>query len=154
MLPPTCVFTSLVVGALEGGGADVLGAVTAPGVYAYVEAVLGAWDQRPLFKSHVSKLVALRECTPPIERSILRKLPVLFPLPAEDRPLDPSFEPSSESADPSNTRIFQELQKLNRLHLVVPCDTQHMYEAAMQSKACRLTASGQYYWRLAKNNRI
>lgn len=148
------VFTSLVVGALEGGAADVLGAVTAPGVYAYVEAALGAWDQRPLFKSHVSTLVALRECTPPIERSILRKLPVLFPLPAEDRPLDPSFEPSSETADYTNTLIFQELQKLSRLHLVVPCDTQHMYEAAMESKACRLTPSGQYYWRLAKNNRI
>lgn len=49
------LFTSLVVDALGGGAADVLGAVTAPSVYAYVEAALGAWDQRPLFKSHVSR---------------------------------------------------------------------------------------------------
>ncbi|MCH7862471.1 MAG: hypothetical protein IH998_12455, partial [Proteobacteria bacterium] len=49
------LFTSLLVDALGGGAADVLGAVTVPSVYAYVEAALGAWDQRPLFKSHVSR---------------------------------------------------------------------------------------------------
>jgi hypothetical protein len=29
-----------------------------------------------------------------------------------------------------------------------------MYDAAMQSTACRLTPSGRYYWRLAKDGRI
>src|SRR2546428_12846457 len=62
------LFTSLVVDALEGGAADILGAVSAPGIYAYVEAALGAWDQRPLFKSHVTRVLALRRCTPPLEK--------------------------------------------------------------------------------------
>lgn len=148
------VFTSLVVDALEGGAADVLGNVTVPGVYAYVEAALGAWDQRPLFKSHVSQLVPLRCCTSPVERALLRTLPALFPLPAEDRPLDPSYEPTSPNADSANVAVFRDLQTLNRIHLVTPVGAPHMYEAAMQSKGCRLTHSGRYYWRLAHDGRI
>jgi Caspase domain len=148
------VFTSLVVDALEGGAANILGAVSAPAIYAYVEAALGAWDQRPLFKAHVSSVLELRCCTPPIDRALLRRLPTLFPLPAEDLPLDPSYERSSQIAAPLNTERFDDLQALNRVHLVVPVNTQHMYEAAMQSRACRLTPSGRYYWRLARDGRI
>lgn len=148
------LFTSLVVDALAGGAADILGEVTAPAVYAYVEAALGAWDQRPLFKAHVSKVVELRRCQPAIDRAVLRDLPKYFPLPAEDFPLDPSYEPQSGMADRAKVEIFENLQRLSRIHLVVPIGVKHMYDAAMQSKACRLTASGQYYWRLAANNRI
>src|SRR2546426_671153 len=75
------IFTSLVVDALEGGAADLLGFVTAPSIYAHVEAALGAWDQRPLFKSHLSKVVPLRKCSPAVDMSLLRELPILFPVP-------------------------------------------------------------------------
>jgi len=148
------LFTLLVVDALGGGAADVLGAVTTPSVYAYVEAALGAWDQRPLFKSHVSRLVPLRLCAPPVDRATLRRLPTLFPLPAEALPLDPGYEPTSATPDPAKTAVFKDLQALSRVHLVEPCDAPHMYDAAMHSNACRLTPSGLYYWRLATNNRI
>jgi Caspase domain len=148
------VFTSLVVDALEGGAANLLGAVSAPAIYAFVEAALGAWDQRPLFKAHVSSVLELRCCTPPIDRALLRRLPVLFPLPAEDFPLDPSYEPTSPTSSPGNTAMFGDLQALSRVHLVLPVGTQHMYDAAQQSKACRLTPSGRYYWRLARDKRI
>ena len=148
------VFTSLVVDALEGGAANLLGAVSAPAIYAYVEAALGAWDQRPLFKSHVSSVLELRCCKPPIDRSVLRKLPTLFPLPAEELPLDPSYEHTSATADAANVARMCELQALARLHLVVPVNATHMYDAAMQSAACQLTPSGRYYWRLAKDSRI
>jgi hypothetical protein len=148
------VFTSLVVDALDGGAANLLGAVSAPAIYAYVEAALGAWDQRPLFKSHVSSVLELRCCKPPIERGVLRRLPTLFPLPAEELPLDPSYEPTSATADTAKVARMRELQALARLHLVVPVNAPHMYDAAMQSAACQLTPSGRYYWRLAKDNRI
>ena len=148
------VFTSLVVDALEGGAADLLGAVSAPAIYAFVEAALGAWDQRPLFKAHVSSVAELRRTTPPVSRDLLQKLPILFPLPAEDHPLDPSYESKSANPDPENVARFLELQALNRVHLVVPVEAIHMYDAAIELKACRLTASGRYYWRLAKSNLI
>jgi hypothetical protein len=51
-------------------------------------------------------------------------------------------------------RVFEDLQKLNRVHLVVPTDRAHMYDAAMDSRTCRLTPSGRYYWRLASDGRI
>jgi hypothetical protein len=148
------VFTSLVVDALEGGAANLLGAVSAPAIYAYVEAALGAWDQRPLFKTHVSSVLELRCCAPPIERTLLRRLPAFFPLPAEDHPLDPSYEESAPGAIAANCERFKDLQALTRVHLVVPVGAQHMYDAAMQSKGCRLTPSGRYYWRLARDGRI
>lgn len=148
------LFSSLVADALEGGAADILGDVTAPAIYAFVEGALGAWDQRPLFKSHVSRALPIRRCKPAVELAILRDLPTLFPVPAEDLPLSPEFETTCEKKDEAKTKIFCKLQALSRVHLVVPVDAQHMYDAAMQSKACRLTAAGRYYWRLAKNNRV
>jgi hypothetical protein len=66
-----------VVDALEGGAANLLGSVSAPAIYAYVKAALGAWDQRPLFKADVSNVVELRCSTPPIERALLRPGPGL-----------------------------------------------------------------------------
>lgn len=148
------LFTSLVLDALEGGAADLLGHVTIPAIYAKVEAALGAWDQRPLLKSHVSKVIAIRECEPPISIAILRELPALFPLPAEDFALSPDYEHTYEGKDEGKVLVFDKLQKLNRVHLVVPIQANHMYGAAMQSHGCRLTAAGRYYWRLAKNERL
>ena len=148
------LFTSLVSDALASGAADILGEVTAPSVYSYVEAALGAWYQRPLFKAHLAQLTPLRRCAPPIERAVLRKLPALFPLPAEELQLDPSYERTSSSANTDCVSIFSDLQQLNRVHLVIPCGCAHMYDAALQSKSCQLTHSGRYYWRLAENARI
>jgi len=148
------LFTSLVADALAGGAADLLGEIAVPAIYSLAETALGAWDQRPLFKSHVSKLIPLRKCTPPIDIAILRELPTLFPVPAEDLPLSPECETSCEKKDDAKNKIFCKLQDLNRVHLVVPVGAAHMYDAAMQSKACRLTAAGRYYWRLAKDGRI
>lgn len=42
------------------------------------------------------------------------------------------------------------LQRLERVGLVEPVDTAHMYYAAMESKSCRLTALGKYYLLLAQ----
>ncbi len=148
------VFSSLVGDALEGAAADLLGEVTAPAIYGFVEGALGAWDQRPLFKSHVSKLISLRRCKPPIDVEILRQLPNLFPVPAEDMALSPEYEKSSPERDEARVAVLLKLQALNRVHLVVPVGVHHMYDAAVQSKACRLTAAGRYYWRLARANRI
>lgn len=148
------LFSSLVGDALEGGAADLVGDVTAPAIYAFVEAALGAWDQRPLFKSHVSKVVPLRTCTAPIDIAVLRELPMLFPVPAEDLPLSPECEANHSKMNYDRHKVFCKLQALNRVHLVVPVGADHMYHAAMESKACRLTAAGRYYWRLARDNRI
>jgi hypothetical protein len=148
------VFTTLLNGALDGGAADVLGHVTLAGVYAYLDESLGAWDQRPLFKSHVSRLLSLRECAPAVARETLRKLPDWFDTPDAEYPLDPSYEPEEEPKGHPNETIFKELQACRGAKLIEPVGADHMYFAAIENKSCRLTQLGRRYRRLATEKRI
>jgi len=148
------VFTSLLVEALEGGAASLLGEVSAASVYAYIDSALGAWDQRPLFKANVSRFEMLRRTEPRIEPALVRKLTEYFPLPAEPLPLSPAYEPEVEPHDEDLERVFSELQGLRDAGLVEPVGAPHMYHAAVQSKACGLTTLGRYYWRLVNDGKI
>lgn len=148
------VFTALFVDALEGAAANLVGEITPGSAYAHIDQSLGSWDQRPVFKTNVQAFASLREVDPPIERKDLRQLGKLFPNPDFDFPLDPSFEPAGGKPKIKNTSRFALLQKFNRVHLVVPVEAPHMFYAAMWSKACRLTALGQHYWRLVEKGRI
>lgn len=148
------VFTSLVCEALGGGGADVVGNVTVASVYAYVDQALGAWEQRPLFKAHVSRLLPLRRCEPAVDLAVLRLLPRYFPSPAHEFPLDPSYEPDAEPENEENEAAFAHLQEYRAARLLVPVGERHMYFAAVNSKACRLTPLGRYYWHLANGGKL
>ncbi|RON10624.1 caspase [Pseudomonas brassicacearum] len=143
------VFTGLLLQALHGGAANVLGKVTPGSVYSFVDNALGAWEQRPVFKTNVSQFVALREVAPLIAEETLRKLPDWFPDASFVFPLDPSFEPTEAAFDADNGDIFAQLQKCNRHSLIEPVDAEHMYYAAIHSTGCRLTALGAYYRELA-----
>jgi hypothetical protein len=155
------VFTTLLVDALSGAAANLVGDVTPGSVYAHIDQSLGPWEQRPVFKTNVKSFVSLRRVQPPIALSDLRRLSELFPSPGFEHPLDPTYEPELKGRDPGmpppnpeNTRTFAVLQKYNRLNLLVPVDAPHMWNAAMESKACRLTALGEHYRRLVEKNRI
>jgi hypothetical protein len=149
------VFTALVVDALQGGGADLRGHVTPGSLYAYVDQALGAWDQRPIFKTNITQFTSLRVVAPQVPLSTLRKLPDYFPEPQDVFALDPSYEFTQEGvADPSHVSAFKELQAMESVGLIVPVDADHMYFAAMNSTGCRLTALGYQYWRLARERRL
>jgi uncharacterized caspase-like protein len=113
------VFTSLVVDALTGGASDVLGNVTIASIMAYVDQALGPWEQRPVFKSHVSKLSPIRKCKPSVGAEILRKLPTYFPTNAFEYPLDPSYEPDSEPLHLEHQDIFSHLQRPRKIQSVI-----------------------------------
>lgn len=148
------VFTGLFVDALNGGAANLVGAVTPGSVYAYVDQSLGEWDQRPVFKTNVKEFVSLRTVEAPIPHSYLMRLPEFFPEPDHEFALDPSFEPQSDAPDPQHTADFAVLQAYNRVNLVVPVEADHMFFAAMQSKSCKLTVRGEHYRRLAVDGRL
>jgi len=148
------LFTTHVCDALTGGATDVLGNVTVASIYSYVDQVLDAWQQRPLFKSHVSKLTALRTCKPQVDLATLRLLPCYFPTPEEEFALDPSYEPDAEPDDKAHERIFGHLQRYRSARLLIPVGEEHMYYAAMNSKSCRLTPLGAFYWRLAEGGQL
>jgi hypothetical protein len=148
------LFTSLVYDALAGGAADVCGKVTLAGIYAYVDEALGGWDQRPLFKIHVTKLVPLRNCPAAVDLKILRLLPKYFRSPNDEYSLDPSYEPTAEPHNAEHEEIFNHLQRMRAARLVTPVGEEHLYYAAMNSKSCRLTALGVHYWHLANSGKL
>jgi hypothetical protein len=148
------VFTELVCSALEGGAADILGNVSVASIYAYVDQAFGAWDQRPLFKSHVSRMLSLRTAKPAIDIAILRRLPDWFASPDADFPLSPRHEHTAKPQDSDAEGTFRCLQRCNRVKLVEPIDEEDMYYAAINSTGCRLTALGRFYWKLADDGRI
>lgn len=155
------VFTTLLVDALKGGAANLTGDVTPGSIYAHVDQSLGAWEQRPVFKTNIRQFVSLRKVPAPITLPDLRRITEFFPEAGFEFKLDPSFEPESKGRDPGmpepdpvNTEKFAILQRYNRLHLLVPVDAPHMWHAAMGSKACRLTVLGEHYRRLAQKGRI
>jgi hypothetical protein len=161
----TGVFTALVVSALQGGAADLGGHVTPGSIYAYVDQALGAWDQRPIFKTNVSRFTVLRSVPPPVPLDTLRKICTYFPAAQDKHALDPSYEFTNSNdyapatvieptAKPENVAILKDLQKFVSAGLVVPDDEEHMYFAAMKSKSCRLTALGFHYWNLVKKGHL
>jgi len=155
------VFTTLFVDALNGSAANLTGDITPGSVYAHIDQSLGAWEQRPVFKTNVKQFVSLRKGSPPISTADLRRLTEFFPTPGFEFHLDPSYEPEMKGRDPGmpapipeNTRTFAVLQRYNRLNLLVPVNAPHMWNAAMESRSCRLTALGEHYRRLVEKNRI
>lgn len=142
------LFTTLLVDALNGGAANLLGEVTPGAVYAHIDQSLGPWDQRPLFKTNVTTFTSLKRVQPSITLATLKKLCKYFESPGYELPLDPSFEPESPNPDPVNTEILADLQEMVKVNLVRPVGETHMYFAAMNSKSCRLTVLGEHYWKL------
>lgn len=158
------LFTEMLCMALNGGAADYCGNITLGGVYAYIDRSFGPWDQRPVFKTNVTEFAPLRKVEPQVSLSVIRELTNLFVDPTADFPLDPSFEDTNDPnvkhklvypyANKDNVRKFKLLQELQSIGFVKPVDEQFMYFAAINSKACRLTELGRYYWRLVNNGRI
>lgn len=159
------VFTSLLVDALGGAAANLVGDVTPGGVYAHVDQSLGPWAQRPVFKTNVNRFVSLRKVQPPLELAELRQISEFFPTSGFQFQLDPTYEPERHESwatnpqgipapDPEHNAIFKILQKYNRVGLAVPEGAPHMWHAAMESKTVRLTALGEHYRRLAAKGLI
>ncbi len=155
------VFTTLFVDALSGSSANILGDITPSSVYAHIDQSLGAWAQRPVFKTNVRNFVSLKKTTPALPLEDLLRMSEFFPTPGFEFKLDPTYEPEMKGRDlgmsdpiEENTRIFAILQKYNRLNLLKPVDAPHMWNAAMESKSCKLTALGEHYRRLVEQNRI
>ncbi|WLA39747.1 caspase family protein [Bradyrhizobium elkanii] len=142
------LFTGLLVDALGGAAANVIGEVTPGSVYAHIDQSLGSWSQRPVFKTNVKTFVSLRQIQPPLPLADLQRIAEFFPTPGFEFQLDPGFEPEHPSADPAKTPILAILQKYNRMNLAVPVGTIHPYHAAIESKTMKLTALGEHYRRL------
>jgi hypothetical protein len=158
------VFTNLLIDALQGGAADIRGDITPGSIYSYIDQALGAWEQRPVFKTNISEFISLRNMVPKVSKEVLRNIIKYFPEPEQEYALNPSYDDQNSPdvphflkqpyAKPENVKVFKELQQFQSVGLVVPVNTSFMFFAAMESKSCRLTALGFHYWRLVKQKKI
>lgn len=158
------VFTDLLIQGLKGGAADISGNITPASLYSFVDQSLGAWQQRPVFKTNISQFLPIRTINAKVPKATLRKISQYFTNPSDEYKLDPSYEftndPNIEHsvvephASPEKVAIFKELQLFESVGLIEPVGAEHMYFAAMESKACKLTALGLHYWKLSKDRRF
>lgn len=89
------LFTSLLVEALKGGAADITGHITPGGIYAYIDKALGPWEQRPVFKTNVTRFTPLRTVVPQVDISVIRRIGDYFADENDEMKIDPSFEPTN-----------------------------------------------------------
>ena len=64
------------------------------------------------------------------------------------------YEPDAEPENAEHEEVFGVLQHYRAAKLVEPVDADHMYFAAMESKACRLTPLGKHYRYMAQMERL
>lgn len=151
------VFTGILIEGLNGGAADVTGKVTAASLYNYADNTLGAFDQRPVYKSHVTSLRKLRNAKPKVPDQLIQMIPVFFDNIDYKYPLDRSYEPEVEPHNAENEKKFAILQKYRAAGLVKPSNGEHLYFEAVkkdQKGSCELTKLGQFYWQMVKHDKI
>lgn len=138
------IFTSLVIDALNGGASDVRGNITPGSIYAYVDEALGAWDQRPIFRTNVTRFTALRTITPKVPLQTLRKIIDYFPSPESHHPLDPTYEFTDASAikrlSISSLKFPERLPWLSQAAFFVGADCCPACSASMVAMTCAIPA--------------
>ncbi len=144
------VFTRLILSALRGAAADVRGEVSSASLYSFVDPLLGAWDQRPVYKAHTEFQTTVRRCTPSVPDALLLKIRKLFRTPTSRIRLNPSYEETSKHRRKKNVRRFKMLKILRDSRLVRVVDGDDLYFAAMKSKPVQLTELGRFYWHWAQ----
>jgi len=145
------LFTQRVLDALHGGAADCRGEVSAAAVYAYVEQALGAWEQRPVYKSYARKLNPIRKCKPAVPDHVLARLNEWFPTADSVYKMDRSYEVSEkEVAVEAHVAIFDQFKLLRNVHLLAGENDMDLYWVALEEKTVHLTPQGKLFWSRAR----
>jgi hypothetical protein len=151
-------FTRLLLEGLEGGAADHLGEISALSLYNFTSRAFGAWEQRPVLKSHITRSSPLKVGKPWIDPALLRQLPNYFSAPdtrykmspAHEgvRPIPPGSQPTPEQA------AFDYFKELRNAGLLVTDGNKDLYFVALASEDIYLTPLGRYFWTLANEDRL
>lgn len=156
------IFTSIVVSALEGQAADVLGNITIAGIYSLADKLLTAWEQRPMFKANITQLRTIRRVKGKTTDRKLLRLKYFFSDAAAELQLDQSYESHKcevpealQSSDPQRESELEELQDFRAAGLVEPVEPYtNLYSVAIHSGKCRLTPEGRFYWNMVRKKKI
>lgn len=148
-------FTRILLNGLKGAAADVAGHVTSFGLYNLADSLLLPRDkQRPVFKSFITQLSPLRYCLPRVRKRDLRKIIHSDYFEQKERVIEltPEMIANKENPEQGNT-FFSDLTNFYSAHLIECPDRINIYEAALNSKNCRLSEFGLFFWEMnMKNN--
>lgn len=139
------VFTGIIYNAMLGGAADVRGKINLSSLYYYADTLLNAWKQRPVFKSHVSQMISLRDCEPKISDETLRKLPIYFKEKTKGKELSVNHLESLGGKNEKMLKMMTDFRQYHANGLLIPIGVVSLDVAAAQNKECRLTPLGEYY---------
>lgn len=147
------VYTSLLLEALSGGAADLLGNVSAPSIHLYTDRSFGGWDQRPVYKSHSSSITPIRKCRPLVDPALLRQLPTHFASPDLEIQLSPAHEYDQTPITPEQF-LGQLLKKFRDAGLVMCPSGEDLYWVSQHNGTVALTPLGRHFRNLASRKRI
>ncbi|QHI35790.1 hypothetical protein IMCC3317_11380 [Kordia antarctica] len=147
------ILTKGICNALNGGGADPLGNITAMSLYSHLTGSLSsAWSTQTLvFKTNITKKYnIIKKCHPDFEFSILKLIPNLFKDINYEYILTPSMITIDECGDQILDGIAKRFLKLMKLGMIEIIGNEDIVYAIINSSKCRLTPLGRYYWRKLK----
>jgi hypothetical protein len=148
------IFTTLLLTALKGAAADIRGQVSAASIYAFVEQSLGAFEQRPLYKSYAVRLSPVRRCQPEVDDRLLRQLVQFFPTADYRYKLDRTYEKTEPTAIPAHVAIFDKFKTYRNARLLRTVDDPDLFFAAINETCVELTVQGKAYRSFVQDDRI
>jgi hypothetical protein len=151
-------FTRLVLEGLEGAAADHVGHVTALSLYDFISRAFGAWEQRPVLKSHILQSSPIRTCKPWIDPALLQRLPSYFTTATNRYTMSPAHEgvrpiPAGVPAT-LEQQAFDYFKELRNAGLLATDGSKDLYFVALDSEDVYLTALGRYFWNLANEGKL
>lgn len=149
-------FTEILLKGLEGAAADVFGNITTTSLYNLADTTFTPWQQRPIYKAHISRVSALRRCGGGLSRSELRKLNSSDFFPDIDRSLGlrPNDVPTDYEKQPRKVEFFCQLQRFEKAGLVECPEGYSLQEAARKNSEVRLSVSGRFYCELVSKGKL
>jgi hypothetical protein len=147
-------FTTILVRGLQGAARDLIGHVSAASLFAYADPFLTLWEQRPMYKAHVSELTALRYCYPIVKKEYLRDIPDLFPQVDGELRFDDKGQVAALAGTELGDRLTHKLIILRRHGLVEGLNGFTITKERRIQGGYRLTDAGKDIHLRARKNRI
>lgn len=125
-------FTRVILEALDGGAADLLGNITLARLYDYIDSQFDPFEQRPVLKAYLTENLPLRKISPPTgQLETLKAMARAFPSKKQTKTLNLDAD------------IIGKLERLNLIREVKTQEAEKKYS---------LTHLGMYYWTIVRRN--
>lgn len=146
-------FTSLLIDALKGDAADMLGNIFLSNIFPFISTRAAIQGHPPVIKSYSIKPQLVRKAKPQIALQILRRLALYF-MEEDEFPLDLSYERSVDPRNYEKEKILEHLRLFRNEGLIKPYGAKSIYEAMVHKRRCILTDKGKYYKKLIEEQFI